>query len=97
MKYQDNQKKFIAVLNKKTSIPRLMNALGHMSIGLPSILKDDPEFMEYSGQNSEHHATISKYPFIILAAKNSNQLRVLRDKLLQAGLPCNDFLDTMVA
>lgn len=30
--YADNTSKFIAVLNKKIELPKLMNALGHMSV-----------------------------------------------------------------
>lgn len=30
----ENSKKFIAVLNKKVDIGKLMNALGHMTAGL---------------------------------------------------------------
>lgn len=32
--YEDNQHKWVAVLNKKVPLPQQLNALGHLAIGI---------------------------------------------------------------
>lgn len=89
--------KFVAVLNKKIPVGSLMNALGHMAAGLVGSYPDLPamRFDSYVDQNGNVHKSISDNPFIILAADNGNQLRVLRQNLTEAGIHFVDFTDTM--
>lgn len=91
------QNKFIAVLNKKIPVGLLMNALGHMAAGLVGSYPDIPQmrFDSFIDKNSGEHKSISDYPFIILAADNSNQIRTLRNELLTAGVHFVDFTSTM--
>ena len=96
--YADNQSKFVAVLNKKVALPTLLNALGHMAAGLASSpeQREQMEFLCYEDADAGIHPNISKFPFIILSAKNGNQLRTFRQQLLELELPYTDFTGSML-
>ncbi|TAK14722.1 MAG: DUF2000 domain-containing protein [Anaerolineae bacterium] len=96
--YTDNEFKFVAVLNKKIELPRLLNALGHMTAGLVSLCENTQSmrFLEYRDADGGFHPGISFYPFIILSAKNGNQIRTLRAAAIGEGILCTDFVDTML-
>jgi hypothetical protein len=89
--------KFVAVLNKKVEPGKLMNALGHMSAGLGSALenKELARFDNYFDKDGGEHPNISDNPFIILSADNSNQIRTLRNLLIENGVQFTDFTSTM--
>ena len=89
--------KFVAVLNKKIPAGSLMNSLAHMSAGLSASYPNIPEmrFDSYFDKDGGDHKSISDHPFIILAADNSNQLRTLRNALIEAEIHFNDFTSTM--
>ena len=89
--------KFVAVLNKKVPSGNLMNALGHMAAGLGGSAPDVSEmrFDTYVDKNGGEHKNISDNPFIILSADNSNQIRTLRNQLLETGIHFTDFTSTM--
>ncbi len=67
----ENEKRFVAVLNKQIEIGRLFNALGHMSAGLVAS-KNLGEFcfLQYQDLGQSIHPNISHYPFIVLKADN---------------------------
>lgn len=90
--------KFVAALNKKIPAGNLMNALGHISVGLGAAYAKPEELRidDYQDADGNTHASISDNPFIVLRADNSNKLRTLRQALFDADLPCVDFTDTMV-
>jgi hypothetical protein len=96
--YSDNELKFTVVLNEKVELPRLLNALGHMTAGLVGQVPDRERmrFLRYEDADGGVHPAISHYPFIILAARNGNQIRVLRQAAIEAGVVYNDFVDTML-
>jgi hypothetical protein len=88
--------RFVAVLNKKIEPGRLMNALGHMTAGLAGkICQEDMHFLEYTDKDGGVHPGISHFPFIVLAADNSNKIRTARREALARGIPCTDFTSTM--
>jgi hypothetical protein len=89
--------KFVAILNKKVPQGRLLNALGHMSLGLGGLFPDMAVLRldTYLDKDNGEHKSISDYPFIVLAADNANQVRTVRQKLLEAGISFTDFIDTM--
>lgn len=93
----ENSKKFVAVLNKKIEIGKLMNALGHMTAGLAGGFGrgHEMEFLEYKDANGGIHPHISNFPFIVLKVDNSNQVRKIRNEALACGIICTDFTDTM--
>jgi hypothetical protein len=90
--------KFVAVLNKKVEIGRLMNALAHMSVGLSASYGEISQmrFDTYTDKDGGVHQSISDNPFIILRADNSNQIRTLRNALIERNIHYNDFTSTMV-
>ncbi|MEY4905884.1 MAG: hypothetical protein RLZZ292_3699 [Bacteroidota bacterium] len=96
--YNDNDYKFVAVLNKKIEIPRLLNALGHISVGLTSLVEDTKimEFLKYEDADGGAHPAISKFPFIVLSSDNSNKIRTLRNAAIEQGILYNDFTSSML-
>lgn len=99
--YMDNSHKFVAVLNERVPLPHLLNALAHMAAGLVAAAQQVDEveqmrFLRYLDANGDAFPAISTYPFIILAARNSSQLRALRQAARAAYLPSTAFVDTML-
>lgn len=93
----ETTKHFVVVLNKKIETGKLMNALGHMAAGLAGG-SDDPSkmrFLEYGDASDKSHPNISHFPFIVLKAKNSNQIRTLKQQALEKDIEFTDFTDTM--
>jgi hypothetical protein len=90
--------RFIAVLNKKIEPGRAMNALGHMAVGFSALYPDKEalRFDMYIDKDGSEHKSISDNPFIVLSSDNSNQIRTLRNKLIENNIPFNDFTNTMV-
>jgi len=93
----ENQYRFVAVLNKKIEIGKLLNALGHITAGLASGNLDANAFclLQYLDSDGGIHPNISHYPFIILRAENSNQLKTFRNELINNNLPFTDFTSTI--
>ena len=93
----ENSKRFIAVLNKKIEVGKLMNALGHMTAGLAggNNLSHEICFLQYEDKNGGKHSNISHFPFIILKADNSNQIRTVRNEAMQREIFFSDFTSTM--
>ena len=88
-------KKFVAVLNKKIETGKVMNALAHMTVGLVNTNKDlDMSVINYEDKNGGTHLA-SKLPYIILKAKNSNQIRTLRNVLIEKDIPFASFTSAM--
>lgn len=89
--------RFVAVLNKKIETGRLMNALGHMTAGLAGKAGDSKEmyFIDYKDKDGGVHPGISHFPFIVLAAENSNQIRTVRQEAILKKIPFTDFTNTM--
>lgn len=89
--------KFVAVLNKKIEIGKLMNALAHMAVGFNSVVenKEAMRFNSYFDKEGGEHKSISDNPFIILSADNSNQIRTLRNTLIENNISFNDFTSSM--
>lgn len=93
----ENSFRFVAVLNKKIEIGGRMNALGHMTAGLSGGYDKAPEmwFLEYKDKNDGKHPHISHFPFIVLSADNSNQIRTVRNEAINRGIIFTDFTNTM--
>ena len=89
--------RFVAVLNKKIEVGKLLNALGHMSAGLVGRVgnADQMCFLEYKDRDGTTHPSISHFPFIVLSADNSNKIRMIRNEALSRDIPFTDFTSTM--
>jgi Protein of unknown function (DUF2000) len=97
MAYLNNAQKFACVLNANTPIPRLMNALAHVTAGLAANLgRDTVQYLEYGNESEGFTAKIALSPFIILKAKNSNQLATLRAAASAEGIAHNVFVSAMI-
>lgn len=97
--YADNQYKFIAVINPKIEMPKLLNSLGHITAGLVAKCTDleDMQFLKYEFEATwATPSLISLYPFIILSAKTNNQLKTLHQAANEAGILHNVFTDSML-
>lgn len=93
----EKSQRFIAVLNKKIETGKLMNALGHMTAGLSGGFGEanNMQFLEYKDKDGGIHPHISHFPFIILKAENSNQIRKIRNEALTRKVLFTDFTSTM--
>lgn len=89
--------KYIAVLNKKMPLTSQMNALAHSSLGMP-FMKNLPQetFSTFTDKEGTNTSVLTDYPFIILSAKNGNQLRNFHQQLVAANIPCNAFFSNMI-
>lgn len=98
MSSEPTTKQFICVINKKLEPGRALNAIGHMSVGLTALHDnyDELRFQTYVDKDGTEHPSISDNPFIVLKAKNGNQIRTLRNALREKGIPFTDFTDTMI-
>ena len=93
----ENGKRFVAVLNAKHEMGKLLNALGHMSAGLTALVPNIAElcFLTYADQEGNQHHQVSHFPFIVLKAGNSNQIRTLRQQAVAAGMLFTEFTESM--
>ena len=97
MNYSDNSMKFTAVLNGNVPIPRLMNALGHTTAGLAAECGlSVVHYLDYHNEADGFYSKIAEAPFIILKAKNSNQLSNLRAAAKAADILHNTFISAMI-
>ncbi|MEI6660289.1 MAG: DUF2000 domain-containing protein [bacterium] len=90
---------FVCVVNKKIEAPKLLNALGHMAVGLVNQYKSDTSLMrfrDFIDKDQTIHPSTSENGFIVLRSENSNQIRILRNKLIEENIPYTDFTQTMV-
>jgi hypothetical protein len=90
---------FVCVVNKKIEAPKLLNAVGHMAAGLVNQYREDTSplrFRDFIDKDKTIHPSTSENGFIILRSENSNQLRTLRNTLIQEGILFTDFTQTMV-
>ena len=89
--------KLVAVLNEKIEVGVAMNALAHMIVGLGASVKNKEELrlVNYTDADENSHANISEIPFMVLKARNSNKLRILRQGLIANNIKFVDFTNTM--
>ncbi|MBU1000826.1 DUF2000 domain-containing protein [Patescibacteria group bacterium] len=90
-------KKLVAILNGKIEIGDAMSALAHMAVGLGASVenKEELRLTDYADADGNSHANISELPFIILRARNSNELRMLRTALIEKGIKYVDFTNAV--
>ncbi|MGF1833522.1 DUF2000 domain-containing protein [Photobacterium sanguinicancri] len=93
----ENEKRFVAVLNKKIELGRSLNVLGHLSVGLTNQLEvNEALFVDYQDGDGGIHPSLSHYPFIVLKADNSNKIRKARELAIEQGIKFTDFTHTMI-
>lgn len=88
--------KLVAVINKQIEQGTAMNALAHMCLGFGADTgASDLHLMDYKNAEGVIYPNISKMPFIILRAKNSNKIASLLAEAKEAGLHYSVFTNTM--
>jgi len=89
--------RFIAILRKDIPAGRIMNALGHMTAGLAGGFGagGDMCFLEYRDKDGGVHPNISHFPFIVLGADTSGQIKKVREEAQKRGVMFTDFTSTM--
>jgi hypothetical protein len=88
--------KLVAVMNKQVEVGVVMNALAHMSAGFGAhIGKEQLELMDYVDSEQNVYPNISRKPFIILRAKNSNKILALMNSAKENNLHFSVFTNTM--
>lgn len=96
MAYSDNDLKFAAVINRRHGLPVILNAVGHLTAGLARQLGVAPDYLAYYNPAEGITALISRYPYIVLEAKNSSQLATLRRSAGERGVAHNTFVSAML-
>lgn len=90
--------KFVAILNKKVDVGKILNVLGHMTTSLVAqTTEEDREHMgivDYMDKDGNSH-NASKNSFVILQADNGNQIRTARNLAKEKGIAYVDFTNTM--
>jgi len=91
--------KFVAILNKKVNVGKVLNVLAHMTVSLvaQASTNEDREAMgivDYQDRDGSSHKA-SKNSFVILQADNGNQIRNARNLAKENGLQFVDFTNTM--
>lgn len=95
MAYADNDRKYAIVINQRSGSATVLNAVAHASSGLVDKCADTA-FLEYPNTEKEISAGISKYPIIVLSAKNSSQIATFVEAARTQALPVNYFTMQMI-
>ena len=89
--------KFFAVINKKQPLTSQLNAIAHTALGLSlKYPMDSIGYSEFTDVDGNSVSYLTDAPFIILTAKNSNQLRVFQKELITRKLPQSAFYTNMI-
>jgi hypothetical protein len=99
--YADDNYKFIAVLNEKIDLPKLLNAFGHMTAGLITQCEDTRgmHFLRYKDTDGSKHPamqplSVHRIGCMVQAAWQSNLYVATNGDRSQN--PYNDFDETML-
>lgn len=96
MNYADNQNKFVVVVNRTIAPVRLLNAVAHCCGGLAERVGAKAEFLDYPSPAGQWTARISRWPVIILAAKNNGQMARFAGDANERNLVFNCFTGAML-
>jgi hypothetical protein len=101
MLYEDNQSKTVVVTNPKIETPKLINAIGHTTLGLvyKASSLESFQLLKYDFSPTAEWSSasaISRYPYIALEAKNNNQLKTLHRSAAEANILHNVFTESML-
>lgn len=98
MSYQNNEKKFVAVINRRHTLAVILNALAHAAYGMSGKGASLGNLLEYKNTATGFVAKIDEHPFIILEAKNSTQVQAVMARAMELpSLSYNVFTTSMLA
>lgn len=90
--------KFVAILNKKVEVGKILNVLGHITVslvtGIPEEERETLGIVDYMDKDGNSHKA-SKNSFVILQADNGNQIRNARNLAKEMNIQYVDFTNTM--
>jgi hypothetical protein len=90
--------RIVVVLNETTDTGRLLNVASHLALGFGASADNSTRaallLQDYKDASGASHAGISALSLIVLKA-NGNQIRTLKARAAEAGVPTLDFLETM--
>ena len=97
IKYLDNSRKTVLVVNAEFPVPTILNAAAHTMLGLVAAnVPSAWNLLPYPSPAFGANCHISEYPVIVLRAKRSSQLERLVLQLKAADILHNVFIDSMV-
>jgi hypothetical protein len=97
MAYENNGKKFVAVINRRHPLPVILNALAHAAFGMSGKGPDIGNLLDYRNDATDFLAKVDESPFIILEAKNSSQLQFLLSVAMKtSNVSYNVFTTSMI-
>ena len=95
--YDDNTRKLVVVLNEKQPLPVLFNAAVHCVAGIAGKMGPaELDLLNYLNQPLGLSSWISRYPNIILTARNASQVRRFYEEARDRQLMTNAFIDSML-
>jgi hypothetical protein len=98
--YNDNHSKFAVVIDRRKSLPQILNALCHVALGFAAEASAAEiatmEFLRYRNANGTFSGLISRFPNIVLQTDRGGQLRQFYATCKSAGLRCHGFITTML-
>lgn len=83
------------MLNKKVEVGRLMNAIGHLTVGISAFNPEAKNLLEYKDLEGKEMGNISHHAVIVLKAKNSNQLLALKHSADAENIENSCFTESM--
>jgi len=90
--------KFVAILNKKVEVGKVLNVLGHITVSLVCEISNEERkamgIVDYMDMDGNSHKA-SKNSFVIVQADNGNQIRTARNLAKDNGIKFVDFTNTM--
>ncbi|MDD9855647.1 MAG: DUF2000 family protein [Gammaproteobacteria bacterium] len=96
MNYADNQNKFVVIVRRDIAPAQLLNAVAHCCSGLVERVGVQAEFLDYPSLAGKWTARISRWPVIILTAKNANQMARFVNDASERNLAFNCFTNAML-
>ncbi|MDR0931192.1 MAG: DUF2000 domain-containing protein [Clostridiales bacterium] len=97
MNYNETHK-FVAIVNEKVEVGKIMNAVSHASLGLVNKVSEGERekisFISYTDKDGVAHDNISALSLIVLKGRNG-EIKKCRKAFVEEGIPFVDFLETM--
>ena len=94
--YSENEYKTVVLLNKKKPLWMVLNGAFHATLGLGSISSTEIDFLNYTNADGEN-TSVSRYPVIVLRARNIDLLKVYKESSLIADVKIQYFIEEMIS
>ncbi len=89
-------KKFVVIVDRNYESPLLMNAVGHLALGMGDMLESsEGKYSIFSDADNVEVSYLTDYPLIVLGAKSSDKLFSTHMKAIEVGVVHNVYYDIM--